>query len=136
MNFTITARVVSQLGTELISSDEVAIYELVKNGFDAGSSVVEVNINYRVDVTIIRRIQDTLLQRTDARTLDCPVQVNEKNSAISLLATACASDNAQEACVLLPKQLAELKATLEKTTTVREFLRIIGGVNSIDVVES
>ena len=46
MKFKITARVISQLGTELISSDEISIYELVKNGFDAGSQIVEVSINY------------------------------------------------------------------------------------------
>jgi len=35
--FKITARTVLELGSELISSDIIAFYELVKNGFDAGT---------------------------------------------------------------------------------------------------
>ena len=35
--FRVTARTVLELGSELISSDIIAFYELVKNGFDAGS---------------------------------------------------------------------------------------------------
>ncbi|SFJ38491.1 sensor histidine kinase [Methylobacterium brachiatum] len=35
--FRITARTVLELGAELISSDIIAYYELIKNGFDAGS---------------------------------------------------------------------------------------------------
>jgi signal transduction histidine kinase len=35
--FRITARTVLELGAELISSDIIAFYELIKNGFDAGS---------------------------------------------------------------------------------------------------
>lgn len=37
MSFQITARTILHLGSELISSDAVAIYELVKNAIDAGS---------------------------------------------------------------------------------------------------
>ena len=35
--FKITARTVLELGSELISSDIIAFYELIKNGFDAGT---------------------------------------------------------------------------------------------------
>ncbi|WFE75246.1 ATP-binding protein [Roseinatronobacter sp. S2] len=35
--FKVTARTVLELGSELISSDIIAFYELIKNGFDAGS---------------------------------------------------------------------------------------------------
>lgn len=37
MAFTVKARVLMELGSELISSDSIAIYELVKNALDAGS---------------------------------------------------------------------------------------------------
>jgi signal transduction histidine kinase len=37
MVFKITARTVLELGSELISSDIIAFYELIKNGFDAGT---------------------------------------------------------------------------------------------------
>lgn len=135
MNFTITARVVSQLGAELISSDEVAIYELVKNGFDAGSSIVEVNINYRLNVSIIRKVQENIFQKSPGTSLDQPLALDAKNSAIGVLVAECASSHVSEDCVLLPAQFDELKSKLETASTVREFLRMIGGVNSIDVVD-
>lgn len=44
--FKITARTVLELGSELISSDIIAFYELIKNGFDAGTkSGVEIHFN-------------------------------------------------------------------------------------------
>lgn len=44
--FRITARTVLELGSELISSDIIAFYELIKNGFDAGThNGVEIRFN-------------------------------------------------------------------------------------------
>ena len=44
--FRISARTVLELGSELISSDIIAFYELVKNGFDAKSKTgVEIRFN-------------------------------------------------------------------------------------------
>ncbi len=44
MPFRVTARTVLQLGAELISSDAVAFYELIKNAFDARSKRVEIDV--------------------------------------------------------------------------------------------
>ncbi len=44
MPFRVTARTILQLGAELISSDAVAFYELVKNAFDAGSPRADVDV--------------------------------------------------------------------------------------------
>ena len=49
MAFRVTARTLLHLGAELISSDGVALYELVKNAFDAGSK--------RVVIDVIRRLK-------------------------------------------------------------------------------
>lgn len=38
------ARVLLELGAELISSDSVALYELIKNGVDAGSKKISIDI--------------------------------------------------------------------------------------------
>ncbi len=42
MPFRFEARTLLELGKELISSDEVALYELIKNGVDAGSPLIEI----------------------------------------------------------------------------------------------
>ncbi len=70
MNFRIVARVISQLGAELISSDEIALYELVKNGFDAKSPTVEINIHYRVCNSVIRTLQEPAIEMGKSRGFD------------------------------------------------------------------
>ena len=44
MGFTIDARTILELGRELISSDEIALYELIKNSVDAESKIVDIEI--------------------------------------------------------------------------------------------
>ena len=44
MAFKVAARVILELGAELISSDSIALYELVKNSVDAGSERVSIEI--------------------------------------------------------------------------------------------
>ena len=49
MSFRIAARTILQLGAELISSDSIAFYELIKNAFDAGSPRVDIDVIVRMD---------------------------------------------------------------------------------------
>ncbi len=49
MSFFITARTILHLGSDLISSDAVAIYELIKNSIDAGSRN---GVDVQIDVVI------------------------------------------------------------------------------------
>lgn len=50
--FKVTARTILELGSELISSDAIAFYELIKNGIDAGS---ESGVTINFDIVISRR---------------------------------------------------------------------------------
>lgn len=59
MPFRITARTVLELGAELISSDAIALYELIKNSIDAGSETVDI----RVYVTFTHSNYDIALER-------------------------------------------------------------------------
>src|SRR4051794_40918782 len=60
MPFRVTARTILQLGAELISSDAVAFYELIKNAFDAGSKRVTVRVNERLPFSEIPALQASL----------------------------------------------------------------------------
>src|SRR5947208_3489715 len=62
MKFRFAARVIAQLGAELISSDDIAVYELIKNAFDAGSQRVKLEIRYLVGVGDIARVQADIRQ--------------------------------------------------------------------------
>jgi signal transduction histidine kinase len=66
MSFRIAARTILHLGSELISSDGVALYELIKNSYDARSPNVEI----QVLMVLARRAQrDTLSSIREARKL-------------------------------------------------------------------
>ncbi|WHG41229.1 hypothetical protein [Escherichia coli] len=52
-NFSVAARTLIHLGAELITSDEVAINELVKNAFDAESKRVRINVFIPISHSLI-----------------------------------------------------------------------------------
>jgi signal transduction histidine kinase len=61
--FKVSARTILELGSELISSDIIAFYELIKNGFDARTTTgVEIHFN----VALRRNAYLTLLHKTQA----------------------------------------------------------------------
>ncbi|MEC0174347.1 sensor histidine kinase [Paenibacillus favisporus] len=53
-NFTAMARLLSHLGDQLISSSEVALLELIKNSYDAGSKQVDIIINQKKRTMVIK----------------------------------------------------------------------------------
>lgn len=55
--FRIAARTVLELGSELISSDIIAFYELIKNGFDAGTKT---GVDVKFDIVIPKHAVSTL----------------------------------------------------------------------------
>ena len=76
--FRVAARAVLELGAELISSDEIALYELVKNAFDAGSSDVEIKF-----YVSLRRTEYEPL----AASLDEPIYLDEDTVSSESLTT-------------------------------------------------
>ncbi|UXN67934.1 ATP-binding protein (plasmid) [Devosia neptuniae] len=62
MNFRIAARTILHLGAELISSDGVALYELIKNSYDAKSP----NAQIAVVMSLSRGVQRDVLAGIDA----------------------------------------------------------------------
>ncbi len=52
MPFQVNARMILELGAELIGSDGVAFYELIKNAFDANSPHVEIDVMTRVKTRV------------------------------------------------------------------------------------
>jgi hypothetical protein len=48
VKFRVTARTILHLGSDLISSDGIAFYELVKNSLDAKSPEVRVDVTSRL----------------------------------------------------------------------------------------
>lgn len=66
MKFTYNPRVIKQLGTELITSDSVAITELIKNSYDAKASIVNIifldHIDRITEQILIASVPDIVLK--------------------------------------------------------------------------
>jgi signal transduction histidine kinase len=63
MAFKIAARTILQLGGELISSDGIAFYELVKNAFDARSKRVAIDMDVTIQGQLYRSLTGALRER-------------------------------------------------------------------------
>lgn len=57
MAISFKARVLLELGAELISSDSVALYELIKNGIDAGSKRIFIDIRMVLQPSVFRALK-------------------------------------------------------------------------------
>lgn len=79
--FRITARTVLELGSELISSDIIAFYELIKNGFDAGTKN---GVEVRFDIVLTKAIGQRLAREAGKidRSADNSVQLLKELKAI------------------------------------------------------
>jgi len=67
LSFKIAARTILHLGSELISSDGIALYELIKNSYDAGARNVRILVVNRLTRSVQR---DFLQLPLDGRPLD------------------------------------------------------------------
>jgi signal transduction histidine kinase len=67
--FKVSARTLFHLGADLISSDAMALYELVKNAFDAGSERVSISVRQRCRIEVANPVIDrmaTLLEKFES----------------------------------------------------------------------
>ena len=67
MNFRVAARTLLHLGAELISSDGVAFYELIKNGLDAGSRTVRLEIVIALPHPTYRQLKNQIIYHSDGK---------------------------------------------------------------------
>ncbi|MBB4388542.1 signal transduction histidine kinase [Rhizobium leguminosarum] len=79
--FTVSARTVLELGAELISSDAIALYELIKNAYDAGSNRVSIRISCVFRQSSLRNMN----QRIDAAVAKADLEDDEKASLLGQL---------------------------------------------------
>ena len=103
MSFKISARTILHLGSELISSDAIAFYELIKNAFDARSRRVKIRVVIRLpydeasdivttassirdETTEFRQLRLRVLANLDARA----PELSELRRAISTAKTVAA----------------------------------------------
>lgn len=98
--FRIAARAMRQLGAELITSDEMALYELIKNAFDAGSPRAMVAISAPADAGAVALVREQLvdgklgikiaLERLD-KSLSKDLTLEQRSSALASFQNASSS---------------------------------------------
>lgn len=121
----VAARVLRQLGAELITSDEIALNELVKNAFDAQSPRVKIEITAPADPRALRRIREQLSHQR--------ISVEDALSAI-FGAFPSNMGTIKRAQVLTPfKRAATDRSALEKQ--IGEFLENEFKVSVVDTGE-
>ncbi|MBY3279682.1 sensor histidine kinase [Rhizobium laguerreae] len=121
--FRISARTVLELGSELISSDVIAFYELIKNGFDARTKT---GVDIKFDVLI--RKNDYITLRIEAQKAIRPIEELKQDIL------ACTIANARVTSV------RELELLLEVATTYDDLVRALdeahARLNSITVSDT
>ena len=102
--FKVSARTILELGSELISSDIIAFYELIKNGFDAKTTT---GVEIRFNVALRRNAYLTLLHKAEAN--------SESLSELRVLAKKALNADA-------PKDLVDkVIEKLESAKTLKDF---------------
>lgn len=119
--FKVTARAVLELGSELISSDIIAFYELIKNGFDAGSKR---GVEIRFNVVIGRRA----FKEFERQLLATPKNTEDIRSEILHALNADAA--------LLHERAESFLSKATSHEDVLEALRKIYELNTIEVSDT
>ena len=122
MPFRVAARTILHLGSELISSDSVAFYELIKNAFDARSPRVSIDINVRcAGANDLRRGFEQLKEKSAAE---------QKSGFRSLLQ---ATIRAVDRTALDATRLIE---ALTKSTDCDQVIKALRAANEIVITDS
>lgn len=109
MSFTFEARTLLELGKELISTDEVAIYELIKNSVDAGSPNVEILVN-------------VLLTNSDFR--EAIARIDEEGKPWQDVLTyiqSCLIEETDPSAIRMMDSLARAEDAVDFTRLLREY---------------
>ena len=129
MSFRISARTIFHLGSELISSDGVAFYELIKNSIDAGSRTVSIRIVSRIQFTDY----DSILRELGARYDPFErISINPSKAPDSWLHLR---EKALRSLTKNAPNLDPLIKSLNSANTYRDFITALKEANYIEIAD-
>lgn len=121
MAFKVAARTILQLGSELISSDGVAFYELIKNAFDAKTkNGVRIDVAIRIPYPDCRTLKESV-ESLPEDAPDAEAQLNQLRTSI----VSKVDPNAPDAQSVIQ--------ALQKTTSKAELLTAVEEANFIEI---
>ncbi len=127
MAFRVQARTILQLGAELISSDAVAFYELIKNSFDAGAKSVKIAIVSVIPHAPCNKWLDEI-ERHVASAANSKAQTAAKLSEVKREVAEVA-----DLSTILGRRLA---ADVENASTLEELASALANCNTIEIKDT
>lgn len=120
--FRVSARTVLQLGAELISSDAIAFYELIKNAFDAGSKRVIVRVVERLPSEKIAEFKELLHS-----VVDLPVRNKATQDAVRKI-----REEAKASALKTAPEISDYLERIEEAHTPSALLALLDEGSSIE----
>ncbi len=120
MSFKIAARTILHLGAELISSDGIALYELIKNAYDAGSRNVKIDITMTLSRTAQR---DVMRAAASSGTMGAPQMRTLRDRCLVNLVEGA-------------PQVEKLRAKIASSTSLEDLLEIVQEANRLSVTDN
>lgn len=131
MGFRVSARTILHLGSELISSDGVAFYELVKNSLDANADNIDIRIVSRIEFNEYDSILRELNERHDGSTW-----VPDPSGDISHETWEALRTRALQSLVKDSPGVGTLEEKLASARSSVEFVREFKEANFIDIEDN
>jgi signal transduction histidine kinase len=122
--FDVAARTLIHLGSELITSDEIAIHELIKNSFDAGSSRVSINFMVLFSLELIESCRKVLSVKN-------PIK-NPIDETIELINEEVSAGLSE----VTKNYFESILEQLEKSDTNEIAIQVIENANYIEILDS
>lgn len=110
-SFRVAARALRQMGAELITSDNIALNELIKNAFDARSPRVEIQLEAPADAAALSILQERLL--------DSPPKVDRKGARLAFQSSLLSDLSSRERASLL----SEFDDTSNSSKSLSAFIQ-------------
>lgn len=120
-HFKVAARTLLHLGAELISSDGIALYELIKNSFDAGAESVEIAVQMAFPLATYQELRGQLLklpEKREATESQCDQIASRLNDSLP------------------PDIRRELTKKIEDSETVADLTDILDQANCLTVEDT
>jgi len=114
MPFKVNARTILHLGAELISSDAIAFFELIKNAFDAKSKRVRINVVVRLNFA------------TASEFVTSASLINGSGPYLQFRSRVLAAIDPRA------QEIAELRASVSAAKNIKELVRVIEEANYIE----
>lgn len=126
MSFKVSARTILMLGAELISSDSIAFYELIKNAFDAGSRRVDIDVVVRINYDICKSRRELIQSERNKTRND-----SDKEEAIGRFRRALLADVDSSAPHTKP-----LTDQITGVTSWDDLIKVLDNANYIEIKDT